>query len=61
MATLISKNPHNIEYVVALTNIYVMNRQFMKARQVLSGFYRNNPSEKNNPRLAPYGVLRFLL
>lgn len=60
-SSLIYKNPNNIDYVIALTNIYVMNRQFMKARQVLRAFYRNNPTQKNNPRLAPYGVLRFLL
>lgn len=58
---LISKHPSNIDYVIALTNIYVKDRAYLKARSVLKNFMKNNPSEKNNPIFAPYGILRIFL
>lgn len=58
---LISKNPSNIEYVIALTNIYVRDKEYLKARKVLKSFVSKNPAERNNPRLAPYGVIRLFL
>ena len=58
---LISKYPSNIDYVIALANIYVRDNELMKARAVLKGFIDRNPYEKHNPRLAPYGVIRMFL
>ena len=58
---LIKKNPKNIEYTSALTNLYVMNKNYFKARKILSDFVKINPSEKKNPRFKPYGILRILL
>lgn len=58
---LISKNPSNIEYVIALANIYVRDNELMKARAVLKGYVSKNPYDKNNPRLAPYGIIRMFL
>ena len=56
--TLISKYPQNIEYIIALTNIYVLNHDYLKARNVLKNYIKNNPAEKNNSRLEPYGILK---
>ncbi len=58
---LILEHPKNIEYVIALTNIYVMDKQYLKARKVLKDYFAKNPSEKNNPKLKPYGVIRAFL
>lgn len=58
---LISRYPSNIEYVIALTNIYVRDKEYFKARKVLKEFVSKNPNEKNNPRLAPYGIIRMFL
>lgn len=55
---LIMKNSKNIEYVIALTNIYVLNRDFINARKILEDFIKNSPGERNNPRLNPYGILK---
>jgi len=54
---LISKDQKNIEYVIALTNIFVESKEYRRARGVLKDFIKKNPSEKNNPRLKSYGVL----
>ena len=55
---LISKNPSNIEYTIALTNTYVRNRNYLKARSVIKNYIKNNPQERNNPRFNSYGVLK---
>lgn len=56
--SLIKKNPKNIEYTIALTNIHIINHEYLKARSVLKNFIKNNPAERNNPRLEPYGILK---
>lgn len=56
--SLILENPKNIEYTIALANIYVLNREYLRARNVLKNYIKNNPSERNNSRLEPYGILR---
>ena len=56
---LINKYPHNIEYTIALANLYIVNKNFFKARNVLKTFFVNNPNERNNKRFAPYGILKF--
>lgn len=58
---LISNYPDNIEYVIALANIYVRNNSYLKARAVLKDFISKNPEERNNPRLAPYGIIKIML
>ena len=58
---LLLKNPQNIEYVIALTNIHVLNKDNYKARKVLKTFFENCPEEKNNPRFNPYGMLKLFL
>lgn len=58
---LIKNNPNNIEYMIALTNIYILEKNYINARKVLKNFIKNNPNEKSNPKLAPYGILKFSL
>lgn len=58
---LITQDPKNIEYVISLTNIYILNRDFIKARKVLKNYIKNNPSEKNNSRFDSYGILKIFL
>ena len=56
--SLIEKHPQNIEYTIALTNIYVKKHEYIKARQTLKSYFKANPQDKRNPRLAPYGIIR---
>ena len=56
---LIAKNPQNIEYIIALTNLYIVNKQYLKARHSLKLFFDKNPNERANPRFAPYGIIKF--
>lgn len=58
---LIKKHPENVDYTIALANIYVTNKQYMKARKVIKSYIVKNPTEKNNSRLKSYGVLRMFL
>ena len=55
--TLIKNDQRNIEYVIALANIYVEDKEYRKARAVIKDFVKKNPSEKNNPRFKSYGIL----
>lgn len=55
---LLDKNPLNIEYVIGLTNIYINQKKYISARNVLKTYFKNNPSERNNPRLKNYGILK---
>ena len=55
---LSNKNPDNIEYIIALTNSYILNRDFFNARKVLKKFIKNNPKDKNNKRFEAYGILK---
>ena len=55
---LINKNPQNIEYVIALANVYVLDKDYVEAREILHNFIKHNPKEKNNPRLKSYGILK---
>ncbi|MBQ7763756.1 matrixin family metalloprotease [bacterium] len=56
-SNLISKNPKNIDYTIALANIYVLERKYWKARSVLKNYINNNPEQKNTPRFKSYGIL----
>ena len=58
---LILKNQSDIEYVILLTNIYVRNHQYIKARLVLKEFISKNPNERHNPKLSPYGIIKLFL
>lgn len=55
---LLELNPKNINYTIALTNIYVTEKNFFKARKVLMNYAKSNPADKNNPKLKPYGILK---
>lgn len=55
---LINNYSPNIEYTIALTNIYIKKREYLQARQVLKSYFNANPGDKKNPRLAPYGIVR---
>ena len=54
---LVSKNPDNIEYVVNLTNLYILRHNYLKARKTIKDYIRRNPKEKNNPRFKPCRLL----
>jgi len=54
---LIKINPNNIEYTIALTNLYISQKKYLKARQVLKKYFKLHPKEKTNPRFKPYGIL----
>ena len=56
---LTEKNPHNIDYTIALANIYVKQHNYLKVRNIVKTYLKNNPKDKNNVRLKPYGILRF--
>lgn len=56
---LLNKSPNNINYVINLTNIYIKNYNYLKARHVLKSFLKNNPQEKDNTCLKVYGLLKF--
>ena len=55
---LINTNPKNINYTIALTNIYIQEKNFFKARRILKDFVKQSPEDKNNPKLKPYGILK---
>lgn len=55
---LIEKNPKNVEYTIALTNLYVVNKKLIDARKTLKNYVKNNPEDKNNPRFDSYGILK---
>lgn len=57
-SNLITTDPQNMEYAIALTNIYVKERKYLAARKVLKNYIRNNPAERNNPRFNPYGIIK---
>ena len=59
--TLLGNNPQNIDYMIALANVYVVQKQYFKARNVIKQFIKNNPAERNNKRLESYGILRMFL
>ena len=56
--SLMKKRPKNIEYTIALANIYIRKHEYMNARKVLKAYFQANPEDKGNPRLAPYGIVR---
>lgn len=49
--------PRNIDYAINYANIYVKKHDYINARKILKTFLKNNPKEKNNPRLSPYGAI----
>ena len=55
---LIKIAPQNIDYTINLTNFYIKKKDYINARKILKNFLKNNPQEKNNPRLSPYGLLK---
>ena len=58
---LLVQDPSNIDYTIGLTNIYVTNKQFLKAREVLKKHFQTNPQNKTNPRFNSYGILKMFI
>ncbi|MCQ2754073.1 MAG: matrixin family metalloprotease [bacterium] len=58
---LLTSDSKNIEYIIGLTNIYIKQKQYLKARKVLKTYFRLCPEQKNNPRLDPYGIIKAFL
>lgn len=58
---LIARNPNNIEYTIGLTNLYIREHKYMKARSVLKSYIKMNPTDKNNKRLKSYGIIQLFL
>lgn len=58
---LIKINPKNIDYALQLTNIYVLNKNYLKARKVLKNYVKSNPTDKNSPKFKDYGALKLFL
>ena len=56
---LTAVSPDNIDYALALTNIYIKQHDYLKARKVLKTYLKNNPSQKNNPKFSNYKLLIF--
>lgn len=56
---LISLFPQNINYATNLANIYIKKYDYLSARKVLKNFIKNNPNQRNNKKLSPYGILLF--
>ena len=56
---LIAKNPDNLDYTISLANIYINNKNYLKARKLLKKYLRNNPADKNNPKIKQYKILLF--
>ena len=56
---LIAKNPNNLDYTISLANIYINNKNYLKARKLLKKYLRNNPADKNNPKIKQYKILLF--
>lgn len=56
---LISLFPQNINYTTNLANIYIKKYDYLSARKVLKNFIKNNPNQRNNKQLSPYGILLF--
>ena len=48
------KNPHNIDYVLILTDLYEEQHNYLKARNIIHTFIKNNPKEKNNKKFGLY-------
>lgn len=55
---LIQKKSENIEYTIALTNLYVTKKKYLYARKVLKNYVEKNPEDKNNKRFESYGILK---
>ncbi len=54
---LAAKDPNNRNYVIALANTYIKNKNYFKARKILKTYIKNNPQEKNNKQIKGYGIL----
>ena len=54
---LLKYAPNNINYVINLANLYINRRSYLKARQVLKNYIKQNPQDKSNTLFKPYGIL----
>lgn len=51
--------PQNVEYAIRYANIYIKDRNYLKARRILKHLVKNNPDVKKDRRLNPYRILLF--
>lgn len=58
---LIEKDSKNPEYTIGLTNTYIKNKKFIKARQTLKKHFDKYPSDKTNPKFKEYGIIKLFL
>ena len=56
---LLEYSPDNADYVLRLANLYVQNKNYLKARSVLKSYLKRNPAERSDARFAPYKILLF--
>ena len=56
---LYNLQPKKIDYATNLASLYVNKHSYFMARRVLKEFIKNNPQEKNNPKLSPFKILLF--
>ena len=54
---LINSNPQNIDYALNLAYIYLKKYNYFKARSILRNYIKNNPEDRNNPKLKSYRIL----
>ena len=55
--TLASQYPDNIDYSISLANLYLNTKHYLKARQVLKNYLKNNPQKRQDSKFQPYGIL----
>lgn len=58
---LLESSPDNIQYTIALTNFYITNKKYLKARKQLKKFFEYCPEEKQNNIFKSYGILKIFL
>ena len=51
---LIQIAPDNLNYIIRYANIYLNQKQYLKARKILKEFLNKHPQERNNRLLQPY-------
>ena len=55
------KNPENIDYTIALANIYIRRYQIFKARKIFSNYLKLHPQDKTADKLKPYRFITIFL
>lgn len=56
---LIAEYPDNQDYTIRLANLYIKDKNYLKARNILKRYLKRNPKERGNKQFAPYRILIF--